>query len=112
MQGLSEKAIKNSKGATWLMVVTGIAGLAFLSLRFQMPSVACSVVHSLLFYFSLILLSAGILFLIGFAFQSSKQDFLKAGLLVSSIFFCLIASEIFLRVRGINGTYMENRNGF
>src|SRR5688500_10235153 len=90
--------IQHAKTLALLTFFIGTAGLVFLHVRFKMPAVAFGAVHSLMFHFSILLLSLGAITLMGLMFNWSKQYFIQAVLLLSTVIFCLAASEIFLHM--------------
>ncbi len=98
------------RSAALLSLLVGCLGIWLLRWRFQMPMAAFGSLHSAVFYFSLLLVIAGGLSLTGLFLRSQKETFLKTGLLFFTLYFCLVGAEIFLRVKGFGGSYMENRS--
>lgn len=92
------------------ILLTGASGLLLLYLRFQMPLAAFGAVHSAVFYFSLGLFLAGSLGLVSTFFDWKKETCINVGLLLGSFYLCVTTAEIFLRVKGVGGSYMEGRS--
>ena len=103
-------AINLPKIFSFLLVLAGASGLYLLHMRFQMPSAGFGVLHSIVFYFSVLLLTTGCSLLVGLLFNFRREFFFKVGLFLLSTFLCLFVSEIFLRTNAINQSYMERRS--
>ncbi|MCX6198742.1 MAG: hypothetical protein NTY88_05915 [Bacteroidetes bacterium] len=75
-----------------------------------MPLAAFGALHSFVFYFSLGLFLAGSIGLISAIFNWEKETCINVGLLFGSFYLCVVSAEIFLRVKGVGGSYMEGRS--
>ncbi len=98
------------KKSSLFTLLAGALGLSLLYLRFQMPLAAFGALHCSVFFFSLGLFLAGSIALLGAVFAWQKETCINTALLFGSFYLCLVSAEIFLRVKGVGGSYMEGRS--
>lgn len=110
MHSLISLLRSHPKNFSLLTLFTGALGLSLLYLRFQMPLAAFGALHSFVFYFSLGLFLAGSIGLMSVLLLWKKETCINVGLLFGSFYLCVTTAEIFLRVKGVGGSYMEGRS--